>query len=542
MAGACFLLGELFFELGEFFVAETGGGFEVAASLGVFKLGAGLVDLFLEVFDVAEQACFCFPAGGEGAVLFGQVGELFFDLLQLEFGGVVGFFLECFTFDLQLHDFATYFIQVAGQRIVFDAQARGGFVDEVDGFVGQESVGDVAVGEGSGGDEGGVGDADAVVGVVAGFEAAKDGDGVFDAGLEHHDGLEASFEGGVFFDVLAVFVEGGGADAAELSAGEGGFEQVAGVDGTFGFAGADDEVQFVDEEDDLAIGFGDFFKDGFEAVFEFAAIFGAGDEGAHVEAYDTFVFEACGDVAVDDALGESFDDGGFADAGFADEDGVVFGASAEDLHAAADFVVAAYDGIEFAFAGLFDQVDAEAFEGLVFVFGVLVGDVLAFADVVHGGEEVFGGQAVDGEDFLGGAFDVGQGEQEVFGADVVVFEGVGLGLGLDEQLVEGLVGGELGGAGNTGQSAQLAIGHGADAAGLAPCLLQQGRGDAGLAVAEQGAQQVQGCQRAMACLGGDLLSGGDGFLGFYGEFVKTHRYCPPNLNVCASYTRYVRAW
>jgi hypothetical protein len=27
----------------------------------------------------------------------------------------------------------------------------------------------------------------------------------------------------------------------------------------------------------------DFFQDGLEAVFEFAAVFGAGDEGAHVE-------------------------------------------------------------------------------------------------------------------------------------------------------------------------------------------------------------------------------------------------------------------
>jgi hypothetical protein len=43
-----------------------------------------------------------------------------------------------------------------------------------------------------------------------------------------------------------------------------------------------------------------------------------------------------GHVAVDDALGQALDDGGLADAGLADEDGVVLGAPAEHLDDAAD--------------------------------------------------------------------------------------------------------------------------------------------------------------------------------------------------------------
>ena len=62
--------------------------------------------------------------------------------------------------------------------------------------------------------------------------------------------LEAAFEGGVLFDVLAVFVERGGADAVQLAAGQHRLEQVAGVHRPFGLAGADDGVQFVDEQDD----------------------------------------------------------------------------------------------------------------------------------------------------------------------------------------------------------------------------------------------------------------------------------------------------
>jgi hypothetical protein len=219
-----------------------------------------------------------------------------------------------------------------------------------------------------------------VVDFVAFAEAAEDGDGVLDGGLIDDDGLEAAFEGGVLLDVLAVFVEGGGADAVEFAAGEHRLEQVAGVHGAFGLAGADDGVEFVDEEDDFAFGAGDLLEDGLEALLEFAAVLGAGDEGAHVEGDNALVLEAFGDIAADDALGEAFGDGGFADAGFADEDGVVLGAAGEDLHDAADFVVAADDGVEFALFGHLIEVAAILFEGLVrWLRGVLGGDALCLS-------------------------------------------------------------------------------------------------------------------------------------------------------------------
>ena len=140
-----------------------------------------------------------------------------------------------------------------------------------------------------------------MVDLVAFLEAAEDGDGVFDGRFADHDGLEAAFEGGVFFDVLAVLVEGGGADAAEFAAGELGFEEIAGVHGAFGFACADDGVEFVDEEDDLAFAGGDFLEEGFETFFEFAAEFCSSHHAAEVHADEPFVFEGIGDVAGDDA-------------------------------------------------------------------------------------------------------------------------------------------------------------------------------------------------------------------------------------------------
>ena len=72
---------------------------------------------------------------------------------------------------------------------------------------------------------------------------------LLERGLLDHNGLEAAFERRVLLDVLAVVVEGGGADALQLTAGERRLEDVGCVDRAFGRARADERVEFVDEED-----------------------------------------------------------------------------------------------------------------------------------------------------------------------------------------------------------------------------------------------------------------------------------------------------
>ena len=141
-------------------------------------------------------------------------------------------------------------------------------------------------------------------------------------------GLEAALQRGVLFDVLAVLVERGGADAVQLAARQHGLEQVAGVHGAFGLARADHGVQLVDEQDDLALGLLHLLEHGLEALLELAAVLGAGDQRAHVERDDALVLQALGHVAAHDALRQAFDDGGLAHAGLADQHGVVLGAAA----------------------------------------------------------------------------------------------------------------------------------------------------------------------------------------------------------------------
>ena len=155
----------------------------------------------------------------------------------------------------------------------------------------------------------------------------------------------------------------------------------------FGRAGADDRVQLVDEQDDLALGVGDLLEHGLEPLLELAAVLRAGDERAHVERDDALVLEALGHVAADDARGEPLDDGRLADARLADEHRVVLGAARQDLDDAADLLVAADDRIELALARQLGEVAAVALERLVGALGILARHALRPADAGQRGED-----------------------------------------------------------------------------------------------------------------------------------------------------------
>ena len=159
-----------------------------------------------------------------------------------------------------------------------------------------------------------------MVHLVALFEAAEDRDRVVDRRLADEHRLKPPLERRVFLDVLAKLVERGRADAAQLAAGQCRLEQVGGVHRPFGLAGADDQMQLVDEQDDPAFRLGHFLEHGLEPLFEFAAELGAGDQRAHVERDQPAVLQALGHVARDDALRQPLDDGRLAHARLADQD------------------------------------------------------------------------------------------------------------------------------------------------------------------------------------------------------------------------------
>src|SRR5271156_1466148 len=183
---------------------------------------------------------------------------------------------------------------------------------------------------------------------VALLEAAQNRDGVLDAGLLDHHGLEATLERSVLLDIFAVLVERGRADAMQFAARQHGLQQVRRIHRAFGRARADNGVQLVDEQNYLAGGLLHFLQHGLEPFFEFAAELRPGDQRAHVERNQLTILEALGHVALNDSPREALDNRRLADARLAYQHRVVLGAAREHLNDAPNFLVAPDNRIDFA--------------------------------------------------------------------------------------------------------------------------------------------------------------------------------------------------
>ena len=357
--------------------------------------------------------------------------------------------------------------------------------------------------------------------LVPRLEAAEDRDGVLHRGLAHHDRLEAPLERGVLLDVLAVLVERGGADAAQITARELGLEEIRRVHRAFGGAGADDRVQLVDEADDLAVRLRDLLEHGLQPVLELAAILRAGDDGADVERDQPLVLERLGHVARHDAQGQALDDGGLADAGLTDEDRVVLRAAREHLDDAADLLVTADDGIELALARQLGEVAGVALERLVLLLRILIGDPLAAAYFLQRLVDTVGRDTVLGEHATDAVALAGKRPQQVLRRHVLVLEALGLGLSALERRAQPLAEVVLATAApHGGQALERLLERTLDDLG-ARAELGEDRADHTLALLEQRQQQVLRLHRLVVVLVGQRLRRLHRLLGLDGEFFES---------------------
>ena len=329
-----------------------------------------------------HRRLFGFPDFLEIRKLALELGQLFLEIPEPLFGRVVRFLVERFALDLELDDPALELVHRLGFGVDFDADPRRRLVDQVDRLVRQLSIRDVAMRQRGRRNDGRIGDLDPVVHFVSLFESAEDRNRILDRRFLDQHFLEASFEGSVLLQVLAILIERCRADAVQFTPGERRLQHVAGVHRAFRLASADHCVQLVDEQDNLSFLLGQVVQHGFQALFELTAELGAGDQRAHVERQDSFVPQTLGDFVVDDPLGEPLDDGGLADAGLADQDRVVLRTALQNLDRPPDLVVATDDRVELALFSSLGEVDGVFLQGLPRILGIRIVDLLAATDLV----------------------------------------------------------------------------------------------------------------------------------------------------------------
>ena len=164
-----------------------------------------------------------------------------------------------------------------------------------------------------------------MVGFKTVFQTAQNGNGIFYVWFLDLNLLETAFESRILFDVFAVFVKGGGTNHVQFAARQHWLEQVGCIHGTFGLAGADQVMNFINKQNDLTLRLFDFIQNGFQSFLKFAAVFRAGDQRSHIQFDQFLVFQRFWNIILENTPCESFNNSRFTNAWFTNQNRVVFG-------------------------------------------------------------------------------------------------------------------------------------------------------------------------------------------------------------------------
>ena len=149
---------------------------EVTLALEFFDLKPHAVDVFLDQGRALHRSLFSLPnfiqVGGFALQLF----NFFFDEAEAFLGGFVLLAPHRLAFDLQLDQAPIKLVHGLGLGVNLDLDFGRGLIDQVDGLVGQEAVGDVALAQLGGCDDRRVSDLDTMVHFVLLLQPAQNGD------------------------------------------------------------------------------------------------------------------------------------------------------------------------------------------------------------------------------------------------------------------------------------------------------------------------------------------------------------------------------
>ena len=239
-----------------------------------------------------------------------------------------------------------------------DGEARPGFVEHVDGAVGQARIAQMPARELRRRAQGAVGERHPVVLFVTGPQPGQDLDRFVDARLFEDHALQPARQCAVALDLLE-FVERRRADQPQVAGRQQGLDQHREVHRAAGGGPRPDGgVHLVDEQDGHRPA-GEGIDDRLEAFLEVAPEARAREQRGGVEGEDLGPSQPRGHVVVQQPARQPFGEGGLAHPGVADEHRVVLAAAAKDLQSAPQLVATTDQGVEPALAGAVGQVDGE---------------------------------------------------------------------------------------------------------------------------------------------------------------------------------------
>ena len=197
---------EEFFQLRQLAILKFGHLVEIALAGVRLNLLAQLIDLLAHMLAALGLRFFRAPDFLQIGGFFFQLDDFFFDQFESLARGFILFFFDRFALNLQLNQAPIELVDDFGFGVDLDLDFGGCLVNQVDGFVRQKAVGNVAVAQLGRGHNGRVGNVHTMVDFVFFLQTAQDGNRRFHGRLAHQNFLKTPLQRSVFFDVFAVFV------------------------------------------------------------------------------------------------------------------------------------------------------------------------------------------------------------------------------------------------------------------------------------------------------------------------------------------------
>ena len=196
-----------------------------------------------------------------------------------------------------------------------------------------------------------------MVALIARGKAVQNLHGLLRGRLLHLHPAKTALQGGIFLDVGAEFLVGGGTDHLYLAPGQHGLEDAGCVDGTFCRTGTHNGVELVHEQDGRAIPH-QFFQKVLEPFLKVAAVLGARHKAGHIQCQQAAALQRPRHTVRGDALGKALGQCRLAYARLPHEAGVILLAAAQDLHHAVQLRFPAEHRVQLPVGGFAGEVAA----------------------------------------------------------------------------------------------------------------------------------------------------------------------------------------
>ena len=132
----------------------------------------------------------------------------------------------------------------------------------------------------------------------AGLQALEDINGLFHAGFQYIDLLEAPGQGAVLLKNTAELLIGGGADTAQLAGGKHRFDQIGGIHyPTRGSTSPNNGMDLIDKQDGMGLPV-QLGQHRFKALFKITTIFGTCNEATKIQGIDGAIGQCLRDLLV----------------------------------------------------------------------------------------------------------------------------------------------------------------------------------------------------------------------------------------------------